>query len=124
NIVPEIKRISGVGDAVAAGSMDYAMRIWLNPDLMATYGVVPADVTAALNEQNIQAAPGQFGEQGKQSFQYIIKYKGTLTDTTEFGNIIIRSVGNQEHILRLKDIARIELGAMSYAVTTRTNHKP
>jgi HAE1 family hydrophobic/amphiphilic exporter-1 len=124
NIVPEIKRISGVGDAVAAGSMDYAMRIWLKPDVMATYGVMPADVIAALNEQNIQAAPGQFGEQGKQSFQYIIKYKGTLVDTTEFGNIIIRTAGTQLHVLRLRDIARIELGAMSYAVATRTNHLP
>jgi HAE1 family hydrophobic/amphiphilic exporter-1 len=124
NLVPEIKRISGVGDAIAAGSMDYAMRIWLKPDVMAAYGVVPADVSAALAEQNIQAAPGQFGERGGQSFQYIIKYKGTLVDTTEFGNIIIRTVGSQQHVLRLKDIARIELGAMSYAVATRTNNLP
>src|ERR1700704_5330202 len=124
NLVPEIKRISGVGDAVAAGSMDYAMRIWLKPDVMAAYGVVPADVSAALAEQNIQAAPGQFGEQGKQSFQYVINYKGTLVDTTEFGNIIIRSIGTQQHVLRLRDIARIELGAMSYAVATRTNNLP
>src|SRR5258706_10603934 len=124
NLVPEIKRISGVGDAVAAGSMDYAMRIWLKPDVMAAYGVVPADVNAALAEQNIQAAPGQFGEQGGQSFQYIIRYKGTLVDTTEFGNIIVRSVGAQQHVLRLKDIARIQLGAQSYAVATRTNNLP
>src|SRR5215210_445839 len=124
NLVPEIKRISGVGDAVAAGSMDYAMRIWLKPDVMAAYGVVPADVSAALAEQNIQAAPGQFGEQGGQSFQTVIKYKGTLVDTTEFGNIIVRSVGSQQHVLRLKDIARIQLGAISYAVTTRINNVP
>ena len=124
NLVPAIKRISGVGDAVAAGLMDYSMRIWLKPDVMAAYGVVPSDVTAALAEQNIQAAPGQFGEQGGQSFQYVIKYKGTLTDTTEFGNIIVRSAGSKEHVLRLKEIARIELGAMSYAVTTRTNNLP
>jgi HAE1 family hydrophobic/amphiphilic exporter-1 len=124
NIVPEIKRIPGVGDAVAAGSKDYAMRIWLKPDVMAAYGVIPADVIAALNEQNVQAAPGQFGERAGQSFQYIIKYRGTLLDTTEFGNIIIRTTGTQQHILRLKDIARIELGAMSYAVATRTNNLP
>jgi HAE1 family hydrophobic/amphiphilic exporter-1 len=124
NIIPEIKRISGVGDAIAAGTMDYAMRIWLKPDVMGTYGIIPADVIAALAEQNIQAAPGQFGEQGGQSFQYVIKYKGTLVDTTEFGNIIVRSVGSQQHVLRLRDIARIELGAMSYAVSTRTNHLP
>ncbi|WP_212006084.1 efflux RND transporter permease subunit [Chitinophaga sp. HK235] len=124
NLVPEIKRISGVGDAIAAGTMDYAMRIWLKPDVMASYGLVPADITAALAEQNLQAAPGQFGEQGKQSFQYIIKYKGTLADTTEFGNIIIRSVGTKEHVLRLKDVARLELGAQSYATGTRTNGLP
>jgi HAE1 family hydrophobic/amphiphilic exporter-1 len=124
NIVPEIKRISGVGDAIAAGSMDYAMRIWLKPDVMAAYGVVPADVNAALAEQDIQAAPGQFGEQGRQSFQYVIRYKGTLLDTSEFGNIIVRSIGTQQHVLRLKDIARIELGALSYAVATRTNNLP
>src|SRR5258706_2960006 len=124
NIVPEIKRIQGVGDAVAAGSMDYAMRIWLKPDVMAAYGVVPADVSAALAEQNIQAAPGQFGEQGGQSFQYVINYKGTLVDTTAFGNIIIRSVGSQQHVLRLRDIAHIQLGAMSYTIATRTNNFP
>src|SRR5882762_11323177 len=124
NLVPEIKRISGVGDAVAAGSMDYSMRIWLKPDVMAAYGVVPADVSAALAEQNIQAAPGQFGEQGGQSFQYVINPKGTLVDTTEFGNIIIRSVGSQQHVLRLRDIAHIQLGAMSYAVATMTNNLP
>lgn len=124
NLVPEIKRIQGVGDAIAAGAMDYAMRIWLKPDVMADYGIIPADVSAALAEQNIQAAPGQFGEQGGQSFQYIIKYKGTLIDTTEFGNIIIRSVGTQQHVLRLKDIARVQLGAISYAVTTRLNNLP
>jgi HAE1 family hydrophobic/amphiphilic exporter-1 len=124
NIVPQIKRVAGVGDAVAAGSMDYAMRVWLKPDVMAAYGVVPNDVTAALAEQNIQAAPGQFGEQGKQSFQYVINYKGTLVDTTEFGNIIIRTLGSKEHVLRLRDIARLELGAMSYAVVTRTNNLP
>ena len=124
NIVPQIKRISGVGDAVAAGSMDYAMRIWLKPDVMASYGIVPADVNTALAEQNIQAAPGQFGEQGGQSFQYIIRYRGTLADTSEFGNIIIRATADKDHVLRLKDIARIELGAMSYTVSTSTNHMP
>jgi HAE1 family hydrophobic/amphiphilic exporter-1 len=124
NIVPEIKRIQGVGDAIAAGAMDYAMRIWLKPDVMANYGLVPADISAALAEQNLQAAPGQFGEQGGQSFQYSINYKGTLLDTAEFGNIIVRSVGTQQHVLRLRDIARIQLGAQSYAVATRTNKLP
>src|SRR5690606_18511675 len=89
----------------------------------ASYGLIPADISAVLAEQNIEAAPGQFGEQGAQSFQYTIKYKGRLKDTEEFGNIIIRSVGDGQ-LLRLKDIARIELGAMSYASSTTTNGYP
>ena len=123
NLVPQIKRVAGVGDATAFGRMDYSMRIWLKPDVMATYGLVPSDIGAALAEQNIEAAPGQFGEQGAQSFQYVIKYKGRLKNTEEFGNIIIRSTGNGQ-LLRLKDVARIELGAMSYASTTTTNGNP
>ena len=123
NLVPQIKRVSGVGDASAFGRMDYSMRIWLKPDVMATYGLVPSDVGAALAEQNIEAAPGQFGEQGRQSFQYVIKYSGRLKSTEEFENIIIRSVGSGQ-LLRLKDVARIELGAMSYASTTTTNGNP
>lgn len=123
NLVPLIKRVNGVGEANAFGRMDYSMRIWLKPDVMASYGLIPADISAVLAEQNIEAAPGQFGEQGAQSFQYTIKYKGRLKDTEEFGNIIIRSVGDGQ-LLRLKDIARIELGAMSYASSTTTNGYP
>ncbi|MBE7170596.1 MAG: efflux RND transporter permease subunit [Williamsia sp.] len=123
NLIPQIRRISGVGDATAFGSMDYSMRIWLRPDVMATYGLVPNDVSNALAEQNIEAAPGQFGERGGQAFQYTIKYRGRLKNTAEFGDIVIRSVGNGQ-LLRLRDIARIELGAQSYASTTRTNGRP
>ncbi|RFS19366.1 hydrophobe/amphiphile efflux-1 family RND transporter [Chitinophaga silvatica] len=123
NITPVIKRIPGVGDASASGNMDYAMRIWLNSQAMASYGLIPADITAALAEQNIQAAPGQFGERGGQAFQYVIKYPGTLTDTTQFGNIVLRS-NLRSRLLRLKDVARIELGALSYFNSTRTNGYP
>ncbi|TWF42764.1 HAE1 family hydrophobic/amphiphilic exporter-1 [Chitinophaga polysaccharea] len=123
NIVPVIKRIQGVGDAAASGSMDYSMRIWLNTQAMASYGLVPADITAALAEQNIQAAPGQFGERGGQAFQYVIKYPGTLVDTAQFGNIVLRS-NLRSRLLRLKDVARIELGALSYFNSTRTNGYP
>ncbi len=123
NLIPQIKRIPGVGDATVFGSMDYSMRIWLKPDLMASYGLVPTDIGAALAEQNVEAAPGQFGESGDQSFQYVIKYKGKLKTEQEFENIIVRS-GTNGQILRLKDIARIELGALSYASTTKTNGKP
>ena len=123
NLIPEIRRVPGVGDASAFGQMEYAMRLWLKPDVMATYGLVPSDITAALSEQNIEAAPGQFGEQGGQSFQYVIRYRGRLQNAAEFGNIVLRSVGNGQ-LLRLRDIARIELGAQSYASTTTTNGKP
>ncbi|AEA42402.1 efflux RND transporter permease subunit [Fluviicola taffensis] len=122
NLIPQIKRIKGVGDATAFGLMDYSMRIWLKPDVMASYGLVPDDVNKALAEQNIEAAPGQFGEQGKQSYQYTIKYKGRLKEDTEFNEIVIR-VGEDGEVLRLKDIARIELGAQSYASSVRVNGK-
>lgn len=123
NLIPLIKRVTGVGEATAFGQMDYAMRIWLKPDVMAAYGLVPGDISTVLAEQNIEAAPGQFGEQGNQSFQYVIKYKGRLKSTEEFENIIIKSVGNGQ-LLRLKDIARLELGAMSYASNSTTNGSP
>jgi HAE1 family hydrophobic/amphiphilic exporter-1 len=123
NLVPLIKRVTGVGEATAFGRMEYSMRIWLRPDVMANYGLVPADISAALAEQNIEAAPGQFGEQGLQSFQYVIKYKGRLQDAEEFGEVIIRSAGSGQ-LLRLKDVARIELGALSYASSSTTNGHP
>ncbi|MEJ2879733.1 efflux RND transporter permease subunit [Pedobacter sp. GR22-6] len=122
NLIPQIKRINGVGDASAFGLMDYTMRIWLKPDVMAAYGMVPNDVSVALAEQNIEAAPGQFGEQGQQSFQYTLKYSGRLKNETEFSNIIIRTAENGQ-VLRLKDVARIELGAQSYASSVRFNGK-
>ena len=122
NLIPQIKRIKGVGDATAFGLMDYSMRIWLKPDVMASYGLVPDDINKALAEQNIEAAPGQFGEQGDQSYQYTIKYKGRLKEETEFSDIVIR-VGEGGEVLRLKDVARIELGAQSYASSVRVNGK-
>ncbi len=123
NLVPQIKRVAGVGEASAFGRMDYSMRIWLKPDVMASYGLIPNDVSLALAEQNIEAAPGQFGEQADQSFQYTIKYKGRLKNTEEFENIIIKSTGSGQ-LLRLKDIARLELGAMSYTTSSTTNGMP
>ena len=94
NVVPPIKRITGVGEAMAWGSKDYSMRIWLKPDVMATYGVSPAEVTAALGDQNIEAAPGKFGQNSNQSFQYPIKWKGRLKSAEEFENIVIRADQN------------------------------
>ena len=123
NLIPQIKRIAGVGDVMAFGQSTYAMRIWLKPDLMAAYKLVPNDINVALAEQNIEAAPGQFGEQGDQSFQYTIKYSGRLKSETEFGEIIIRSTEGGQ-VLKLKDIAKIELGSQSYGSTMRLNGKP
>jgi HAE1 family hydrophobic/amphiphilic exporter-1 len=123
NIIPQIKRINGVGDATPFGAMDYTMRIWLKPDVMATYGLVPNDISTILAEQNIEAAPGQFGEQGGQAFQYTLKYSGRLKDEKEFSNIIVRTGANGQ-VLRLNDIARIELGSQSYASTVKFDGKP
>ncbi|MFT5753079.1 MAG: HAE1 family hydrophobic/amphiphilic exporter-1 [Flavobacterium sp.] len=120
NILPKIKRVAGVGDAVIFGQRDYSMRIWLKPDVMAAYGLIPSDVTALLAEQNIEAAPGQLGESGNQSFQYALKYKGRLQSSEEFEQIVVRSTESGE-VLRLKDVARIELGAVSYAGSANTN---
>lgn len=120
NILPVIKRIQGVGDASIPSQKDYSMRIWLNTQAMASYGLVPADINTALADQNIEAAPGQFGEQGAQPFQYTIKYTGTLIDTTQFGSIVIRA-NTRSRLLRLRDVARIELGALNYFNTTRVN---
>lgn len=123
NLVPEIQRVTGVGDVRIFGSKDYSMRIWLKPDVMAQYSLVPADISAALAEQNIEAAPGKFGENGDEAFQYVIKYKGRLTKASEFENIVVKSAGNGQ-LLRLKDVARVELGALSYASNIVTNNKP
>lgn len=119
NVVPIIKRISGVGDAMVMGS-DYSMRIWLKPEVMAQYNLMPSDISAALAEQNIEAAPGQFGDQGKQSFQYVMKYRGRLQNEKEFEDIIIKA--NQDgQILRLSDVADVKLGRLSYGFAATTN---
>ena len=123
NLVPAIQRVTGVGNATIFGSKDYSMRIWLKPDVMAQYSLIPADISAALAEQNIEAAPGKFGENGDEAFQYVIKYKGRLTKATEFENIVVKSAGNGQ-LLRLKDVARVELGSLSYASNISTNSKP
>ncbi len=122
NVLPEIKRVEGVGDAMLMGQ-DYSMRIWLKPDVMARYNLMPTDVTNALSEQNIEAAPGQFGENGDQSFQYILRYKGRLVTPEEFGDIVLRADSNGE-ILYLKDVAELELGRLDYGFANKTNGHP
>lgn len=122
NILPQIKRISGVGDASVYGAKDYSMRVWLKPDVMTAYGMTPAEVIAALRDQNVEAAPGELGANSDQTFQYALKYTGRLKSSEEFENIIIRS--NKAQVLRLKDVAKVELGALSYSVFTRKNGNP
>lgn len=123
NILPKMLRVSGVGDANVWGSRDYSMRVWLKPDIMANYGLTPSDISTALAEQNIEAAPGKFGENGGQSFQYIMKYKGRMIQPQEFENIIVKA-SPDGNILRLKDVARVELGALTYSIKTKAVGKP
>lgn len=122
NIIPELQRVSGVGDVMSFGA-DYSMRIWLKPDVMAQYGLVPTDISAALAEQNVEAAPGAFGEQGEQSFQYTMRYRGRKVTPEEFGEIVVRASSNGE-VLRLKDVAEIELGRVTYGFDNRGNGYP
>ena len=122
NLKPEILRISGVGDMMVLGG-DYSMRVWMKPDIMAQYNLVPSDVTAVLAEQNIESATGSFGENSDETYQYTMKYRGRLILPEEFGNIVIRSTEEGE-VLRLKDIADIELGQESYAYHGTMNGHP
>jgi HAE1 family hydrophobic/amphiphilic exporter-1 len=123
NIVPQLQRVTGVGAANAFGSRNYAMRVWLKPDVMAIYGLTPADITTALADQNVEAAPGSFGENSDQSFQYVIKYTGKLITEEQFGNIVLKGTA-QGQLLHLKDVARIELGAQTYNSNSTTFGKP
>lgn len=123
NILPQIKRVSGVGDAQARGANTYAMRIWLKPDVMANYGITPADVSAALAEQNIEAAPGTLGQNSSQTFEYVLKYTGRLVSSSQFENIVLKSTLTGD-VLRLKDIARVEVGSEGYSVISKIDGKP
>lgn len=122
NLVPALSRIAGVGDIDVRGA-DYSMRIWLKPDVMAQYKLVPNDITEALAEQNIEAATGSLGENSDQTFQYAMRYKGRLEKPEEFENIVIRALPNGE-LLRLRDIATIELGTQSYLYVGEVNQSP
>ncbi len=123
NLLPQIQRVNGVGEAMVFGGKDYSMRIWLKPDIMASYSLMPSDVIAALNEQNLEAAPGRLGERNGQTYEYVLKYKGKLAQPTEFENIVIKA-DKDGNVLRLKDIARVEMGALSYSVGTSAMNSP
>ena len=122
NIEPRILRVQGVGEAFTLGA-DYSMRVWLKPDVMAQYKLIPSDVTAALAEQNIESATGTLGENSDNTFQYTMKYRGRMQTPEEFGQVVIRSDADG-NVLRLKDIADIELGRESYAFKGYTNGHP
>lgn len=122
NIIPQLQRVNGVGDVMSFGA-DYSMRIWLKPEVMAQYHLMPSDISAVLAEQNVEAAPGAFGEQGNQSFQYTIKYKGRLKTVEEFENIVV-SASSTGEILRLKDVADVELGKVEYGFGNSLNGNP
>lgn len=123
NIVPMLKRINGVGDVQTPGMKTYSMRIWLQPDKMKQHKLVPSDVSMALGEQNIEAAPGSFGEQSNQKFEYTMRYKGRLKTPEEYGNIIISSNTNGQTV-HLRDVAKVELGGLQYSVMMKNNSRP
>lgn len=122
NIEPRLSRVSGVGNVNVMGG-DYAMRIWLNPQKMAQYSLVPSDVTAVLDEQNLEAATGTLGEDSENTFQYTLKYRGRYETAEEFGNIVVKALDSGE-VLRLNDIATIELGAQTYAYNGEIDGHP
>lgn len=122
NIKPQIQRITGVGEVFVMGN-EYSMRIWLKPDVMAQYGLVPSDIVNVLNEQNIESSTGILGEDSENVFQYTLKYRGRYEKDTEYGNIVIRSLPDG-NVLRLKDVADIELGSQSYNFASEVSGHP
>ena len=123
NVVPAIKRVNGVGSCESMGAKTYTMRLWLDPAKMKQHNLIPSDIAGVLAQQNIEAAPGKFGEQSQNQYEYAIKYKGRLRTPGEFGNMII-STDNNGQTIRVKDVARVEMGALYYAVRQSLNGKP
>jgi len=123
NIIPELKRIQGVGQVTFYGSnKDYSMRIWLNPAQMANYSITPTEVMTAVKSKNQEAAPGRFGESSNRSFEYVLKYPGKYTKPEEYGNMIIRANADGS-MLKLKDVAKVELGSYTYSSLNTVNDK-
>ena len=122
NVVPRLKRIEGVGDVMALGNT-YSMRVWLNPERMAQYHLVPSDIAAVIGEQNLEAPTGQLGENSDNTYQLTMKYTGRLKNVEEFKNIVIHSTPTGQ-VLRLKDVAEVELGALSYAFHSDVDGQP
>ena len=123
NLIPQLQRIPGVGQAQVFGTRDYSMRIWLKPDRLTAYNLSPQDVTNAIRDQSLEAAPGRLGQSSKQVFEYVLKYKGKLNQPDDYENIIIRANANGSAI-RLKDVARVEFGSYAYTANSLLNSKP
>ena len=123
NVIPALKRIEGVGDVQSPGMKTYSMRIWLKPEVMKQYNLIPTDISGVLAEQNIEAAPGSFGEQSNVAYEYTMRYTGRLKTAEEFGNIIISTTADGQ-TLKLKDVAKIELGGLQYSVAMKNNNLP
>lgn len=112
NILPELQRVNGVGRVNVFGAGDYSMKVWMDPDKMAALNLIPSDIAAAIQEQNIEAAPGKFGQDSKSAFEYTIRYKGKFVEPSEYENIVIKAYPDGR-ILKLKDVARVELDAFN-----------
>jgi hydrophobic/amphiphilic exporter-1 (mainly G- bacteria), HAE1 family len=123
NVIPEIQRVPGVGQAQVFGAKDYSMRIWLQPDRLASNNISVQEVLSAIHDQNVEAAPGRLGEGSSASFEYIIKYKGKLSQNKDYEDIIIKA-GADGSIIRLKDIARVEFGAFTYSSNAMVQGRP
>ncbi len=123
NVIPALKRIQGVGDVQSPGMKSYSMRIWLDPEVMKQYNLMPSDISNVLAEQNVEAAPGTFGERSDVAYEYSMRYTGRLKTAEEFGNIIIKS-DNVGNTIKLKDVAKVELGGLQYTVSMKNNNIP
>lgn len=123
NILPALKRVPGVGSANTFSQDTYAMRLWLDPDKMRAFSLIPSDVSGILSAQNFEAAPGSLGESGNRTYEYSLRYKGRLKSITEYENIILKSDASG-NIIRLKDVAKIELGSLSYSSNSLSNGSP
>lgn len=123
NIIPEIQRVAGVGQAMVFGAKDYSMRVWLKPDRLMSNSLSAQDVLNAIHDQNLEAAPGRFGQSSAVSFEYVIKYKGKLSNNQDYENIILKASPDGS-VIRLKDVARVEFGAFAYSANTHISGKP
>src|SRR5690606_1617117 len=120
NIIPQMQRIPGVAEVQPFGGREYAMRIWLMPDRLTAYNLSPQDVMRAIDDQNVEAAPGRLGQSSPEMFEYVLKYKGKLNRDNDYENMIIKAT-NDGQFIRLKDVARVSFGSFSYAANSRLN---